>query len=174
MSRKKESMTEPKKNGIPRNYIYAIGILVVIVIVIIASQTILKQPSAGANLPLPTTTPSDPFANAGALYSKSVDLATAGNYKEALDVADQALAQNVTSLMPLIQTNRAGILVMLGKNEDALVAADAALGVGGNLTTTHAYAWYSKGDALRALGKIAESDAAYANATALDPSLVHP
>jgi len=117
---------------------------------------------------------SDQMNAAGALYSKSVDLANAGNYQEALQASDQALALNVSSLVPLIQANRAGILVMLGRYEEANAAADAALAQEGNLTTTHSIAWYNKGNALRALGRTAEADAAYAKAYALDNSLVPP
>ncbi len=63
------------------------------------------------------------FNEAGALYSKSVDLANEGKYEEALKAANDALALNVTSLEPLIQSNRAGILVMLGRNREAITAA---------------------------------------------------
>ena len=97
------------------------------------------------------------FNSAGALYSQSVDLANAGKYEEALDAADKALALNVTSLNGLIQSNRAGILVMLHRNDEAITAADAALAVEGNLTTVHSIAWYNKGNALRALGRISEA-----------------
>ena len=117
---------------------------------------------------------SDQLNSAGALYSQSVDLANAGKYEEALQVSDQALALNVTSLVPLIQANRAGILVMLGRYEEANAAADAALSREGNLTTTHSIAWYNKGNALRALGRITEAQTAYAQAYALDSSLVPP
>jgi tetratricopeptide (TPR) repeat protein len=117
---------------------------------------------------------SDQLNSAGALYSQSVDLANAGKYEEALQVSDQALALNVTSLVPLIQTNRAGILVMLGRYEEANAAADAALSREGNLTTTHSIAWYNKGNALRALGRLTEAQTAYAQAYALDSSLVPP
>jgi tetratricopeptide (TPR) repeat protein len=117
---------------------------------------------------------SDAINAAGSLYSKSVDLANAGNYQAALDVADQALAMNVTSLTGLIQSDRAGILVMLNRNTEAITAADAALAVEGNLTTVHSIAWYNKGNALRALGRTDEARDAYARAHALDPSLVAP
>ena len=112
--------------------------------------------------------------SAGALYSSSVDLANAGKYQEALDASDKALAMNVTSLTALIQSNRAGILVMLHRNDEAITAADAALAVEGNLTTTHSIAWYNKGNALRALGRIAEAQDAYTHAHALDTTLVPP
>ena len=112
--------------------------------------------------------------SAGALYSKSVDLANAGKYNEALLAADQALALNVSSLMPVIQANRAGILTVIGRYNDALIAADAALASEGNLTTTHSIAWYNKGDALRHLGRVDEAKTAFARAQALDPALIPP
>lgn len=112
--------------------------------------------------------------SAGALYSQSVDLANDGKYTEALQAADQALALNVTSLMPVIQANRAGILTVIGRYDDALIAADAALASEGNLTTTHSIAWYNKGDALRHLGRVDEAKAAFAQAQALDPTLLPP
>lgn len=114
------------------------------------------------------------FNSAGALYSKSVDLANEGKYQEALDIADSALAMNVTSLTGLIQSDRAGILVMLHRNNEAITAADAALAVEGNLTTVHSVAWYNKGNALRALGRISEAQDAYEKAYTLDNTLVPP
>ena len=111
---------------------------------------------------------------AGALYSRSVDLANEGNYTEALQAADQALALNVSSLMPVIQANRAGILTVTGRYDEAIIAADAAIASEGNLTTTHSIAWYNKGDALRHLGRTDEAKAAFAQAQALDPTLTPP
>ena len=112
--------------------------------------------------------------SAGALYSQSVDLANEGKYQQALDASDKALAMNVTSLTGLIQSNRAGILVMLDRNNEAVTAADAALAIEGNLTGVHSIAWYNKGNALRNLGRTAEAKDAYANAYALDKTLVPP
>lgn len=114
------------------------------------------------------------FNSAGAFYSQSVDLANEGKYQEALVAADKALALNVSSMNGLIQSNRAGILVMLHRNDEAITAADAALAVEGNLTTVHSIAWYNKGNALRALGRISEAQDAYDHASALDNTLVPP
>jgi len=115
------------------------------------------------------------FTSAGSLYSKSVDLANAGNYKDALEAADAALAQNVSSLTPLIQSNRAGILTMLGRYDEAIAAADVAINTpGGNLNNLLSIAYYNKANALRALGRSAEADANYAHALALNPALKHP
>lgn len=124
--------------------------------------------------PVQATDSSDQVNSAGALYSKSVDLANSGNYSAALEASDEALALNVTSLVPLIQANRAGILVMLGRFEEANTAADAALAVEGNLTTVHSVAWYNKGNALRSLGRCDDAKSAYAQAAILDPALVSP
>lgn len=112
--------------------------------------------------------------SAGSLYSKSVDLANAGNYKDALVASDQALALNVSSLMPLIQANRAGILVMLERYEEANAAADAAINAQGNITTTKSIAWFNKGNALKSLGRTSEAVEAYAVAHSLDPALPIP
>ena len=120
------------------------------------------------------TTGQDSYTSAGALYSKSVDLANEGKYQEALRAADDALALNATSLNHLIQANRAGILVMLGRYEDAIAAADSALSVSGNLTTTHSIAYYNKGDALRHLGRTDEARDMFNKAQALDPALIPP
>ena len=118
--------------------------------------------------------PSDQFNAARDLYSKSVDLATAGNYSGALELSDQALAMNVTSLIPIIQANRAGVMVMLGRFNEANAAADVALNAEGNLTSVHSIAWFNKGNALRSLGRLEEAKTAYAKAYALDKSLVPP
>jgi len=125
-------------------------------------------------LPVLAADTTEPINAAGALYSKSVDLANEGKYQEALDAADKALAMNVTSLTGLIQSNRAGILVMLKRNSEAITAADAALAVEGNLTSVHSIAWYNKGNALRNLGRTAEAKDAYAKAYSLDNTLVPP
>ena len=114
------------------------------------------------------------FNAAGALYNQSVDLAYAGNYDRALEAADQALALNASSMTALIQANRAGILVQLKRYDEAITAADAAISVKGNLTTAHAYAYYSRGDALRALGRTDEARVAYDQAHELDTTLISP
>jgi tetratricopeptide (TPR) repeat protein len=119
-------------------------------------------------------TATDPMTAAGKLYSDSVDLANTGNYLAALDDADQALAMNVTSLVPLIQSNRAGILVMLGRYGEAIAAADVTIGTEGNLTSAKSIAWFNKGNALKELGRIDEARNAYAQAAALDPTLPVP
>jgi tetratricopeptide (TPR) repeat protein len=117
---------------------------------------------------------SDQLNNAGSLYSQSVDLAQEGKYQEALQASDRALALNVTSMVAVIQANRAGILVMLGRFDEAVEAADISLAREGNLTTAHSIAWYNKGNALRSLGRIDEARTAYTKAAQLDPALTPP
>ncbi len=129
---------------------------------------------SGLSLSVMASDSSDQLNSAGALYSKSVDLANAGKYDEALQVSDQALALNVSSMDAVIQANRAGILVMLGRFEEANAAADASIAREGNLTTAHSIAWYNKGNALRSLGRIEEAKAAFAKANELDPTLIPP
>jgi tetratricopeptide (TPR) repeat protein len=139
----------------------------ILIMVVLAASGAAAEPQVTADA-------SANFNSAGALYSQSVDLANEGKYQEALDAADQALAKNVTSLTGLVQSNRAGILVMLHRYNEAITAADAALAVEGNLTTVHSVAWYNRGNALRALGRIPEAQDAYTRAYALDNTLVPP
>lgn len=176
MSQKKSNAGETASPGkISKTTILVIGVVIVAIIAIIAGVLLLKQGPLVQNAPVNASeNTSQAFASAGELYSKSVDLANAGNYKAALEAADAALAKNISSLNPLIQSNRAGILVMLGRNNEAIEAADAAINAPGNLTTLRSVAYYNKGNALTAEGRTAEADAAYANATALDPTLKHP
>jgi tetratricopeptide (TPR) repeat protein len=138
-------------------------LVIVCIIVLLFGPCLVNAAEASADL-----------QSAGALYSQSVDLANEGNYTAALRAADQALALNVSSLMPVIQANRAGILTVTGRYDEAIIAADAALAAEGNLTTTRSIAWYNKGDALRHLGRIAEAKEAFARAQALDPTLLPP
>jgi tetratricopeptide (TPR) repeat protein len=125
-------------------------------------------------LPVMATDSSDQLNNAGSLYSQSVDLAQEGKYQEALQASDQALALNVTTMVSVIQANRAGILVMLGRFDEANEAADISLAREGNLTIAHSIAWYNKGNALRSLGRTDEARTAYARAAELDPTLIPP
>jgi len=147
-----------------RMYIIA-GSIIAILIITLALLVILPSMSTDA---------SAKFKDAGALYSDSVDLANEGNYEEALKAADDALALNVPQLVPLIQSNRAGILVMLGRDREAITAADAALSSNENLTTVFSIAYFNKGNALKNLGRMDEAKAAYAKAYELDKSLVPP
>jgi superkiller protein 3 len=147
-----------------REYIVA-GSLIAILIIALTLLVIIPSMSSD---------PAKRFDDAGALYSKSVDLANEGKYEEALKAADDALALNVSSLVPLIQSNRAGILVMLGRNREAISAADVALSSNDNLTTVFSVAYFNKGNALKNLGQIDEAKAAYAKAQELDKSLVPP
>ena len=174
MSRKK-SKPETKKPGarIPRKYLLIAGVIIIacaiIVAVFITGKPVAQTPAAN-----PPMNASVAFQTAGNLYSQSVDLANEGNYTGALAEADQALAMNVTSLVPLIQSNRAGILVELGRYNDAISAADIAINAQGNVTTLRAIAYYNRANALNALGQTSDANADYANASALDPTLKHP
>jgi len=152
---------------------HILAVVLVIVICLVIGIVAFSGKGVPA-VPAMANTTQTPFDSAGALYSRSVDLANAGKYADALTAADQALAQNTSALTPIIQANRAGILVMLGRYEDANAAADVAISAPGNLTTPRSIAYYNKGDALRHLNRIDEAKAAYAKAAELDPALTNP
>lgn len=147
-----------------RNYLIA-GSVIALLIIILAIFVVLPSMS---------TDGSAKFKEAGALYSKSVDLANEGKYGDALKAADDALALNVPQLVPIIQSNRAGILVMLGRDKEAITAADIALSSNENLTTVFSIAYFNKGNALKNLGRIDDAKIAYTKAHDLDPTLITP
>ena len=175
MSQNKDSQSDERPGTkLQRKYILAIGVILIICIAVIAILMFAGPgPRAGTAANTPVTTQAR-FMAAGALYTKSVDLANGGNYTGALSDADAALAYNVPSLIPLIQSNRAGILVELGRYDDAIAAADVAINAQGNITTARSIAYYNKANALEALGRTSDADANYANASALNPTLKHP
>ena len=106
-------------------------------------------------------------------YNQAVDLANAGQFSAALVANEKALSLNES--MPLAWANEAGILVQLGRYEEAIVAADRVVSVNAtDLPNAYAAAYYSKGDALRALGRVNEAADAYTQAYSLDSSLVPP
>jgi tetratricopeptide (TPR) repeat protein len=112
--------------------------------------------------------------NAWYWYNNAVDLANAGKFSEALAANEKALSINES--MPIAWANEAGILVQLGRYKEAVTAADKVLSAGSSteMPNTYAAAWYSKGDALRALGRTAEAQDAYTKANALDTTLLPP
>lgn len=138
-----------------------------VILITVLVLAVMGVPASAADI-------TESLNTAGALYSRSVDLANEGKYQQALDAADQALALDDPSMSGLIQSNRAGILVMLHRYDEAVTAADAAISVEGNLTAVHSIAWYNKGNALRAQGKIVLAKDSYDRAYALDNTLVPP
>src|SRR5208337_3666521 len=117
----KNRKNQPEKKKVSRKTVIAIGIVLVICIIAAACVFLLRL---GPLSPGTSGNATTPFSTAGAYYCMSVDLANARNYQSALEDADEALKQNVSSLTPLIQANRAGILVELGRNDEAIAAAD--------------------------------------------------
>jgi tetratricopeptide (TPR) repeat protein len=111
--------------------------------------------------------------NAWYWYNNAVDLANAGKFSEALVANEKALSIN--QAMPVAWANEAGILVQLGRYEEAITAADTVLSVNNTeMPNTYAAAYYSKGDALRGLGRTADAQDAYKKAFMLDNTLVPP
>jgi tetratricopeptide (TPR) repeat protein len=125
--------------------------------------------------PIFATTDISPSDDAWYWYNSAVDLANAGKFTEALQANEKALAINQT--FPLAWANQAGILVQLGRYDDAIRAADTGLlsnVTGQPMVNAFAAAYYSKGDALRALGNLREARINYEKAHELDPTLSIP
>jgi len=114
-----------------------------------------------------------PDENAWHDYNQAVDLANAGRFSEALVYNEKALS--ISQNFPVAWANEAGILVQLGRYDDAIRAADTVINSNtSGIPNTYAASYYSKGDALRALGRISEARDSYAKASQLDPTLVPP
>jgi tetratricopeptide (TPR) repeat protein len=106
-------------------------------------------------------------------YNQAVDLAYEGKFSQAMEANDHALA--LEPEMPLALANKAGVLVQLGRYDEAIGVADRVLVLNETeMPNTLAAASYSRGDALRALGRTAEAKDAYDKAYALDSTLMPP
>lgn len=98
-------------------------------------------------------------------YNHGVDLAIGGNFSEALESIDHALAldQNFT----LAWITKAGILNVMGEFDQSLLASDQALA----LDQGQAEAWTNRASALISLGRDEEALEAADKAIELDPRL---
>ncbi len=84
----KNRKNQPEKKKVPRKTVIVIGVVLAICIAVIAGIVLTKQGPFGTGAPVNTSANTSPsFTSAGALYSKSVDLANAGDYQDALEDA---------------------------------------------------------------------------------------
>jgi tetratricopeptide (TPR) repeat protein len=128
-----------------------------------------------AMIPAVTADEANQSDNAWYWYNQAVDLANAGNFSGALAANEKALAINQE--FPLAWANQAGILVQLGRYDDAVHAADNVLNFNSTeqpMVNAYAAAYYSKGDALLGLGNVSGAQDCYARAHELDPTLPVP
>jgi len=146
------------------------GITGVILFILLAW---LVLPAGADSNATPSQTPvglSGPTNDAIIAYNQGGDLASQGNYKEALQVTEKAI-----SLEPnwsIAWAQEAGILVRLGRDSDAVTAADKAIAGNMDLTnSTKAIAWSNKADALINLGQYQEAIQSANQAITLDPTL---
>jgi len=98
-------------------------------------------------------------------YNNGVELAYQGDYNQALEKIDLALAENPNFTLAL--TTKAGILNSLGRYQEALSVADEAI----LQNQTLPYAWVNKATALINLGQPGDALNASNQAIALDPTL---
>jgi tetratricopeptide (TPR) repeat protein len=98
-------------------------------------------------------------------YNQAVDLATAGQYDEALQEVDLALQENQNFTLALV--TKAGILNVLGRYQEAVQAADQAI----ELEPDEAAAWNNRAFALIRLGNYDDGLIAAQKAAALDQNM---
>ncbi|MBP1927496.1 tetratricopeptide (TPR) repeat protein [Methanolinea mesophila] len=98
-------------------------------------------------------------------YNNGVELAYQGNFTQALEQIDLALAENQNFTLAL--TTKAGILNSLGQYQEALNVSDQAIAQNQSLP----YAWVNKATALINLGMPDEALNASEQAIAIDPTI---
>jgi tetratricopeptide (TPR) repeat protein len=137
-------------------------------LVLLAILLCTVLPAGADSNTTPTGNPialSGPNIDAINAYNQGADLASQGNYTEALKATEKAL-----SLQPnfsLAWTQEAGLLVVLGRDSDAVTAADKAIAGNPNISE----AWANKADALNNLGRYQEAIQSANQAITLDPTL---
>jgi tetratricopeptide (TPR) repeat protein len=98
-------------------------------------------------------------------YNNGVELAYQGDYNQALEQIDLALAENQNFTLAL--TTKAGILNSMGRYQEALTASDEAIAQNQSLP----YAWVNKASALIYLGQPDAALTASEQAIAIDPTI---
>jgi len=96
-------------------------------------------------------------------YNNAVDLASAGEYEEALVAVDAALSSNANFTLAL--ATKSGILSAMERYDEALAAADAAIISNPDMV----YGYVTRANALVGLGRNEEAVAAAESALERDP-----
>jgi tetratricopeptide (TPR) repeat protein len=103
-------------------------------------------------------------------YNNGADLASQGKFQEALAETEKALSIQPNFTLALAQ--KAGLQNALGKYQDALTSADAAIAAGTpDMTAAMAGAWANRGDALVHLGRYQEAVDSASQALKIDPTI---
>jgi tetratricopeptide (TPR) repeat protein len=150
-----------------RNGILLIFILLVVVQIITFSCDAKDPPSIGpapaptpASAIRPTPTPEQSTYDAYAWTNKGNALLAQGKYDEAIQAYDKAIELNQEA--PDLWISKGHTFYRQGKYDKALDAYDRAIEL-----IPFADYWYSKGIALKALGRAVDADAAFAKAKEL-------
>ena len=96
-------------------------------------------------------------------YNEGVSFAKLGQYAEAVDSCDKAIA--IKPDLYEAWFNRGNALAQLGRHAEALASHDKAIAINPN----DAIAWYNRGVSLYKLGRDAEAVASYDKAIAINP-----
>ena len=103
-------------------------------------------------------------------YNNGSDLASQGKFQDALAETEKALS--IQPNFTLALTQKTGILNVMGKYQDALNAADAAIAAGTpDMTAALAGAWINRADALVHLGRYQDAIDSATRALAIDPTM---
>jgi len=139
------------------------AVCVVLALLLIASVPV----SAAGDSPIMISGLTNDSINA---YNLGADLASSGKLQEALVETEKALAIQPNWSLALAQ--KAGIQNALGKYQEALTSADAAIATGTtDIPAAMAGAWINRADALVHLGRYQDAIDSATHALAIDPTM---
>ena len=140
-----------------------IACMVIAIVLIVA----IPVSAAGNGTPIMISGLTNDSINA---YNLGADLASSGKLQEALVETEKALAIQPNWSLALAQ--KAGIQNALGKYQEALTSADAAIAAGTpDMTAAMAGAWANRADALVHLGRYQEAVDSASQALKIDPTI---
>jgi len=140
------------------------AVCIVLALLLVA---VIPVSAAGNDTPIKISRQTNDSINA---YNLGADLASQGKIQEALVETEKALAIQPNWSLALAQ--KAGLQNALGRYQDALTSADAAIAAATpDMTAAMAGAWANRADALVHLGRFQEAIDSASKALEIDPTI---
>ncbi len=140
------------------------AVCIVLALLLVA---VIPVSAAGNDTPIKISGQTNDSINA---YNLGADLASQGKIQEALVETEKALAIQPNWSLALAQ--KAGLQNALGKYQEALTSADAAIAAGAtDMPAAMAGAWANRADALVHLGRYQEAVDSASQALTIDPTI---
>ena len=149
----------------PLNFNMTVAAVCIVIVLLLVA--VIPVSAAGNDTPIKISRQTNDSINA---YNLGADLASQGKIQEALVETEKALAIEPNWSLALAQ--KAGLQNALGRYQDALTSADAAIAAGTpDMTAAMAGAWANRADALVHLGRFQEAVDSASKALTIDPTI---